>query len=186
MRKLSFFTPCVAALASLLVLQTVAYAQQKTVKACEAEWRANKATIQASGKKKTEFMTECRAGTGQTAKAAPAAPANPPAAATNAPVTTETKPAPSTAATAKAEERPAARRFRRLGTAAPAGAGQYTTEAEAKSHCPGETVVWANTMSHIYHFPGSRNYGSTKTGAYMCEKDTAAAGIRSAKNEKRR
>ena len=29
-----------------------------------------------------------------------------------------------------------------------------------------------------------RSYGNTKAGAYMCEKDTAATGIRAAKNEK--
>jgi hypothetical protein len=44
--------------------------------------------------------------------------------------------------------------------------------------------VWANTKSKIYHFSGHRAYGSTKAGAYMCEKDSAAAGIRAAKNEK--
>ncbi len=59
------------------------------------------------------------------------------------------------------------------------------TESEAKSHCPGDTVVWANTRSKVYHFAGTPTYGNTKRGAYMCEKDTVAAGIRSAKNEKR-
>jgi hypothetical protein len=44
--------------------------------------------------------------------------------------------------------------------------------------------VWANTKSKIYHFGGHRAYGNTKAGAYMCQNDTAAAGIRAAKNEK--
>ena len=47
-------------------------AGKKTVKACEADWKANKAAIQASGKKKTDFMTECRAEPGSTQTAAPA------------------------------------------------------------------------------------------------------------------
>ena len=34
-------------------------------------------------------------------------------------------------------------------------------------------------------FRGARNYGKTKSGAFMCERDTAAAGFRAAKNEKR-
>jgi hypothetical protein len=63
-------------------------------------------------------------------------------------------------------------------------AAEFSTEAQAKAHCPGDSVVWANTASKIYHFSGHRGYGTTKAGAYMCEKDTAAASIRAAKNEK--
>ena len=60
-------------------------------------------------------------------------------------------------------------------------------QAMRESHSRAEvndTVVWANLGSKIYHFSGHKDYGNTKTGAYMCEKDTAAAGIRAAKNEK--
>jgi hypothetical protein len=45
-------------------------------------------------------------------------------------------------------------------------------------------VVWVNENSHIYHFPGTRDYGNTKRGAYMCETDAQAAGNRAAKNER--
>jgi hypothetical protein len=41
-----------------------------------------------------------------------------------------------------------------------------------------------NLDSKIYHFAGYKDYGNTKTGAYMCEGNTAAAGFRAAKNEK--
>jgi hypothetical protein len=64
------------------------------------------------------------------------------------------------------------------------GANQYSTEALAWAHCPTDTVVWANTRSDIYHFRGTHNYGNTKAGAYMCERDALGAGIRAAKNEK--
>jgi hypothetical protein len=64
------------------------------------------------------------------------------------------------------------------------GANQYSSEALARVHCPIDTVVWANTRSSIYHFRGDNNYGTTKRGAYMCERDALAGGIRAAKDEK--
>lgn len=64
------------------------------------------------------------------------------------------------------------------------GANQYSTEALAWAHCPTDTVVWANTRSNIYHFRGTANYGTTKAGAYMCERNALAGGVRAAKNEK--
>lgn len=70
-------------------------------------------------------------------------------------------------------------------TSAPKGANQYATEIKAWAHCPSDTVVWANTRSNIYHFRGTSNYGNTVAGAYMCEQDALAEGIRAAKNEKR-
>jgi hypothetical protein len=174
MRKPLFFIQCVAAVATMIVLPATGEAQQKTAKACEEEWRANKAAIQSSGKRKKDFVTECRGGTAQAA--APVAPASPPAA---------TPSPPSAAETAKTEERPAPRTGRRTAALGPKGANEFANEAEARARCPGDTVVWANTRSKIYHFAGTRTYGKTRAGAYMCEKDTVSAGIRSAKNEKR-
>ena len=173
------------------MLTTAAYAQ-KTAKACETEWRANKTTIQASGKKKKDFITECRAGTAQTTGIAPAnptartPPANPPAQAAAPSNPQATQPAaPSPTTTARAQENASPPMSRRAREAATPTAGQFMTEAEAKSHCPDDTVVWANTRSKVYHFAGTRTYGKTKIGAYMCERDTVGAGIRSARNEKR-
>ena len=63
-------------------------------------------------------------------------------------------------------------------------ADQFSSEADAKAHClSGTTVVWMNTKSGIYHFAGSRDYGHTKQGAYMCRPDADKVG-RAAKNEK--
>jgi hypothetical protein len=50
--------------------------------------------------------------------------------------------------------------------------------------CGADTVVWVNTKSGVYHFAGTHNFGTTKSGVYMCEADTTAAGYRLAKNEK--
>ena len=64
------------------------------------------------------------------------------------------------------------------------GANEFAAEALAKARCPTDTVVWANLKSKIYHFSGTKDYGTTKEGAYMCEKDATAQGVRAAKNEK--
>jgi hypothetical protein len=57
-------------------------------------------------------------------------------------------------------------------------ANEFSTEAAAKSHCPSDTVVWANTGgSKAYHLSGDRYYGKTKHGAYMCQKDAEQTGF---------
>jgi hypothetical protein len=73
----------------------------------------------------------------------------------------------------------------RVVASAPASKDQYATEAEAKTNCPSDTVVWVNSTSKIYHSSGSRSYGKTRTGAYMCEKESAAAGFRAIKIARR-
>ena len=65
------------------------------------------------------------------------------------------------------------------------GAGEFTTEAQAKARCPFDLVVWVNTKSSIYHYPGSHRYANTLQGAYMCEADAKATGHRASANEKR-
>jgi hypothetical protein len=67
----------------------------------------------------------------------------------------------------------------------PLDKGQYTTEAEAKASCPSDAVVWVNSASKVYHPSGSRSYGNTRTGAYMCEQDSITAGFRAPKLARR-
>ncbi len=160
-------TSSIAAICGMVLgaisLSPSAFAQHKSAAACVAEWRANKAANQAAGKTEKAYVAECRRGSVPTAAAPSTAPAPRAAVPTHS---TPTKPTPNRS------------------SARPTGAGEFSTETEAKARCPGDTVVWANTKSKIYHFSGHRAYGSTKAGAYMCEKDTAAAGISAAKNEK--
>ena len=114
-----------------------------------------------------------------TPTAAPAAPAS---TAAPAPTGAPSAPAPTVAAPSA---RPAPQPPATAGSAAstPVGANEFSTEAQAKARCPTDTVVWVNLTSKVYHFSGTRSYGNTKHGAYMCEYDTAAAGMRAAKNE---
>jgi ferredoxin len=67
-------------------------------------------------------------------------------------------------------------------TAIPEGA--YATEADAKAKCPTDTIVWANLKSKVWHYAGTADYGKTKKGAYMCEKQASTSGFRAAKGEK--
>lgn len=160
--KKSVAAMCGMVLAAI-ALSSSAFAQQKSASACRAEWRANKAANQAAGKTERAFIAECR---GRAAPAARPQATAPGPRASAPPSQMPARPAPS----------------RRAGT--PIGANEFSSEAEARAHCPGDTVVWANTKSNVYHFSGHREYGGTKAGAYMCERDTAAAGMRAAKNEK--
>jgi hypothetical protein len=60
-------------------------------------------------------------------------------------------------------------------------AGEFSSQAEAKANCS-DNVVWLNKKSHVYHFAGSRDYGHTGSGAYMCQSDAAKLG-RTPRNE---
>jgi hypothetical protein len=154
---------------------------QKTVAACREEWRANKAANQANGVTEKAYVAQCRSG------AAPAesteAPAAPPPATTATPAApappptpTAAAPPPSTVPSPTANAAPGV-------PGKPEGANEFSTETQAKARCPTDTVVWVNLTSKIYHYSGTKIYGNTKHGAYMCEHDTAAAGMRAAKNE---
>jgi hypothetical protein len=157
----------VTAFVSLLACGTaVAAPAGKTAKECRAEWQVNKADNQAKGITEKAYVAQCRAAA--TTAAPTAAPAT-------APATTEAPPATPPAPTRRAAVPPAT---------APTGEGQYASEAEAKGHCPSDTVVWVNLTSRVYHFAGTKNYGNTKHGAYMCEKGAMAAGDRASKAEK--
>jgi hypothetical protein len=45
-------------------------------------------------------------------------------------------------------------------------AGHYESEAQARAHCRGHAVVWAD-KDNFNHYPGSREYGR-KPGAFVC------------------
>ena len=186
MRMLFAVTLCSAV--GLIVLSPLAHAQQKSVKACEEEWRANKAANQAAKITEKAYVAECR-GTAAAATKPAAAPAK-----TAAPAPAAAAPNRASAATSPAVAAPAkttapvpvatAPKPAPAPAAASTGANQYTTEAQAKFRCPSDTVVYVNLSSKIYHFAGHKDYGNLKNGAYMCEKDTVGAGAGAAKSEK--
>ena len=169
-----------AAAAAFLVTAAVGLAAagpaqaQSVMKECGSEWQAAKAANTTGGQTWQEFLKGCRTRHAGAPAAAPAAAPAPMApAAAPAPMAPAPAAYPAPAQAAPAPMKPMAR---------PTGAGQFGTEYEAKARCPTDTVVWLNTKSHIYHYPGTRSYGVTKQGAYMCEADAVAAGDRASKS----
>ena len=63
-------------------------------------------------------------------------------------------------------------------SAAEADSAQYPTRAAAEEHCPGQVVVWVDLQTRIFYYRGQDRYGSTKTGAYLCERDVKGLGYR--------
>ena len=157
--------------------------QTKTAGQCNADYAANKPAIQAAKIKKKDFVASCRAGNEVIPGAAAApAPTTPPVVAAPAPAAPVAPAAPATTGFfGRKKVAPAAPA---PSTGAPTAANQFAAEAQAQGRCPGATVVWVNTKSGVYHFVGTKNYGNTKSGAYMCETDATAAGDRASKTEK--
>jgi hypothetical protein len=160
---------------------TAAPASGKTASACRDEWRANKAANQAAHITEKAYVASCLNGTAVAAPSPPApAPSAPPQAAPPTHTAAPTPPPPSSppASTASRPSPPP------YVAPAPSGVGQFAHEAQAKASCPSDTVVWVNNKSKIYHFAGYKNYGDTKNGAFMCERQAMTEGYRAAKNEK--
>ena len=139
----------------------------KSAKECRAEWRVNKADNEAKGITEKQYIAQCRGGAIAVAPTPAPAPAP-------APAPTPARSAPTTTVNTRPRAAPTA----------PTGVGQYQTEAEAKGRCFSDTVVWVNLKSRIYHFAGTKNYGNTKEGTYMCERGAIAQGDRASKTEK--
>jgi hypothetical protein len=139
---------------------------ESVMSACAADWKQAQAAGTTGGAAWPEFLAQCktrRAQPSSTSMAPAPAPA-PPAAPAQSSGSLFPWWQPSTPAQTAAP--------------APTRAGEFRTEAEASYRCPTDKVVWVNTESHVYHYQGTRYYGRTKKGAYMCEADARAAGDR--------
>ena len=44
----------------------------------------------------------------------------------------------------------------------------YDALADAQKHCPGDTIVWINFNTKIYHYSNSKLYGTSSNGKYAC------------------
>ena len=58
--------------------------------------------------------------------------------------------------------------------------------ATAAANAPASGYWVVGSDGHVYHFAGSKDYGNTKHGAFMCRADADRAGtLHAAKNELR-
>jgi hypothetical protein len=151
-------------------------AGQSVMKLCAGQWKDAKSAGTTGGQTWPQFLAQCR--TRQGSAAAPSggfAPAPAPAPA-SAPASQSGSLFPwwKQSAPASAPDAPATPR-----------AGEYTTELAARARCPSDTVVWANTPTRIYHYSGTRYFGHTRNGAYMCEADARSAGYRASRSRQR-
>jgi competence protein ComEA len=89
---------------------------------------------------------------------------------------TKSMPPPAPSAPASAPAAPSA-------PSKPAPASSASQSASQGS--PGPGMVWVNLDSGIYHYPGTRYYGKTKSGKYLSEADAIKAGYHAAKDEKK-
>jgi len=128
---------------------------QQRMQACAQEWNGLKAANRTAGRNYRDFERECLARS---------AAGNP----------------PSTVGVAPSQETPSVRP--RSGN--PVVSEGSSTVAEAQRQCPSDTVVWVNSSTKVYHFSGSRLFGHTKQGSYMCRGESDRAGFRAAKNER--
>jgi len=146
---------------------STAVSNQSVMKQCGAQWQSAKAAGTTNGATWPQFLKDCPARLASTTSApsqggfAPAAPAPAPA----------PSPAPTRSGSLFPWQQPTAPH---AGAPASTGGGSASPQ-EAQYRCHGSTVVWVNEHSHIYHFAGTRDYGNTKSGAYICEADAQAA-----------
>jgi hypothetical protein len=158
-------------------MASTAAGNQSDMKQCGAQWQAAKAAGTTSGATWPQFLKSCRAQLASTTSAPPQGGFMPAPAPAPAPAPS---PAPTQSGSLFPWQRPATPP---AGSVASTGDGSASAQ-EAQYHCSGSTVVWVNEHSLIYHFPGTRDYGHTKSGAYMCEAEARTSGNRAAMNER--
>ena len=64
-------------------------------------------------------------------------------------------------------------------TAAPPAPVEFRSAQIAQSHCPKDSVVWANMRSKAYYGKGDKYFAKTKKGVFVCEHEALRFGLHS-------
>jgi len=56
------------------------------------------------------------------------------------------------------------------------GTAMRSQAAPPNINCGAVQPVWVNTRTHVYHMPGDRAYGRTRSGKYLCPSAARAEG----------
>jgi len=59
---------------------------------------------------------------------------------------------------------------------------QFPTARAAQRHCPMDKVVWLDTFTRRYYYPGSKSYGKTAKGGFVCKKELKGMGSKAGKS----
>jgi len=63
------------------------------------------------------------------------------------------------------------------GVAAARELREFDSESAAQKHCPKDIVVWSNIKGGgIFHVKGSKLYGKTRDGGFLCRREAEGAG----------
>jgi hypothetical protein len=63
------------------------------------------------------------------------------------------------------------------GAAAARELREFDSEAAAQKHCPKDIVVWSNIKGGgIFHVKGSKLYGKTRDGGFLCRREAEGTG----------
>jgi hypothetical protein len=52
----------------------------------------------------------------------------------------------------------------------------FRTEQQAQQHCPGDAIVWLDSLTGNYYLKGSGSYGRN-AGRYACRSEADSAGM---------
>jgi hypothetical protein len=54
----------------------------------------------------------------------------------------------------------------------------FRYEAQARRHCPDDTVVWLDLSKGLYYLKGQRRYARGGTGSFVCREEARGSGYR--------
>ena len=54
----------------------------------------------------------------------------------------------------------------------------FRYEAQARRHCPDDTVVWLDFRKGIYYFKRHNRYAQGSTGSFVCREEARSNGYR--------